>query len=105
MGIKKYFKDPIVVQRKSMIDVGGVEKETLTEVWSGKVAVDKSRTSKTLNSNKDGFDFSVALYAPIESGIIENDLVTWDSMVYDVASSADPMERGHHLEVALTRSK
>ena len=101
--IGNYYDQAVVVSRKTRAKVGGVVKETLTEVWSGSVAFDKSQTSSIFTSNKESFDYSAVVYAPIISGILEDDILVYGSINYNVVSSVDPMVRGHHLEIALKK--
>jgi len=101
--IEKFFTEAVVVTRKTRSQTNGVWKETFTTAWSGNVAFDKSQTSSIFTSNKESFDYSAVVYAPLASGIIEDDILTYGSIAYDVVSSVNPMNRNNHIEVALKK--
>lgn len=99
--IETYYTEPVTVTRKTRAKVNGVVKETTSEVWAGNIGFDKSTSSSLFSSDKEMFDYSAVAYAPIASGIIEDDILTYSGKDFDVVSAVDPMKRGHHLEIAL----
>ena len=101
--IENYYTESVVVSRKTWTKAGGVVKETLTTAWTGLIAFDKSTSSNSFDSGKETYTLAATVYAPIISGIIEDDILTYDSIAYDVQSSLDPLKRGHHLEIALSK--
>ena len=101
--IDNYYTEAVTVSKKTETVVNGVVKETTATVWSGNVAFDKSTTNRLFSSDKETYELAAVAYAPIASGITENDILTYNSVDYTVVSAIDPMKRGHHLEVALEK--
>lgn len=99
MGINKYFTENIVVKRKTINKINGVNKETIGTIGTIKGAIDKAITSYAYAGDKETFSYTDVVFAPIGTDVKENDIIEHDGNDYDVISVIDPMRRKHHIEI------
>jgi uncharacterized Zn finger protein len=103
--IQKYFTETMIVKRKNRLKINGVWKESLDDVETFKGAIDKDTTVYTYSSDKESFEFTDLVFAPIGTDVKEDDIIEHESNNYSVESVKDPMRRKHHLEIRLRRLK
>lgn len=97
--IADYFTESVTIKRKNRTKVYGVIKETLTDIETVLVAIDKATTSSIYENDKGSFDYTDIIFAPIETDVLEDDIISYGTKNYDVISVINPMKRNHHLEI------
>lgn len=98
--ITDFYKQPFILSENIETKDGGVVKKTKTKIKDFVGILDNNTTGIEFESLRKKYSFSHILFCG-ELDIITGQIVTFDSIDYNVVSAINPLYRNNHMQILL----